>query len=286
MAYEAQVLEVMIASPSDVIEEREIVRSIVAEWNVIHSRDRGVVMLPLGWDTHSSPELGGRPQQLINDRILKHADILIGIFWTKLGTPTGNAVSGTAEEITNHHEAGRPVLLYFSDVPVVAGTLNQEQFAALSEFKQWALSQGLVHTYSTKDQFREDLRRHLQLCVQQNEYIQDVTEELSNEGLQIFSDQPPALSDDAKKVLKQASSGRNNHILLLRHLGGTSISAGGHGVTDVDSPRETARWEAAVEELLDQGSVRDVNGKREIFEVTHKGFTEADGLPESLASTD
>jgi hypothetical protein len=79
MAYDAKVLEVMIVSPSDVVHEREIVRDVVAEWNAIHSRKDALVMLPLGRDTHSSPELGGRPRSLINERILDHADVLVGI---------------------------------------------------------------------------------------------------------------------------------------------------------------------------------------------------------------
>ena len=33
MAYDAKAIEVMIASPSDVVNERQAVREIIAEWN-------------------------------------------------------------------------------------------------------------------------------------------------------------------------------------------------------------------------------------------------------------
>jgi hypothetical protein len=73
VAYDAKVIEIIIASPSDVSEERRIVREVIAEWNALNASERSLVLLPIGWETHSSPELAGRPQQIINDRLLKRA---------------------------------------------------------------------------------------------------------------------------------------------------------------------------------------------------------------------
>jgi len=89
LSYQATVLPVMIASPGDVNEERNIVRNVLHEWNDIHAAHRSVVFLPIGWDSNSSPELGARPQSQINDRILKACDLLIGIFWTRGMKPSG-----------------------------------------------------------------------------------------------------------------------------------------------------------------------------------------------------
>ena len=44
--------------------------------------------MPVGWETHSSPDLGAPAQEQINERILEHCDLLIAVFWTRLGTPT------------------------------------------------------------------------------------------------------------------------------------------------------------------------------------------------------
>lgn len=60
--YTANVYNVMLASPSDVDEERQVARDIIWEWNYLHSQDKRIVLLPLGWETHSSPLLGDRPQ--------------------------------------------------------------------------------------------------------------------------------------------------------------------------------------------------------------------------------
>jgi hypothetical protein len=36
--------------------------------------------MSLGWEVNAVPELGGRPQGIINKQLLEDADILIGIF--------------------------------------------------------------------------------------------------------------------------------------------------------------------------------------------------------------
>lgn len=89
MSYTATVIPVMIASPSDVHETRAATRDILLEWNYIHSDATRLVLMPVGWETHSSPELGMSAQDLINERVLRDCDLLIGIFWTRIGTPTG-----------------------------------------------------------------------------------------------------------------------------------------------------------------------------------------------------
>jgi hypothetical protein len=57
---------VMIASPSDVSAERLIAREVVYEWNSVHSVDRSIVLMQIGWETHASPEMGDRAQAIIN----------------------------------------------------------------------------------------------------------------------------------------------------------------------------------------------------------------------------
>jgi hypothetical protein len=40
VAYDAKVIEIIIASPSDVSEERRIVREVIAEWNALNALER------------------------------------------------------------------------------------------------------------------------------------------------------------------------------------------------------------------------------------------------------
>jgi hypothetical protein len=114
----------MIASPSDVSRERRIAREVIAEWNTIHSKDRKTVLMPVGWDTHSVPDTGDRPQAIINGQLLKGSDLLIAMFWTRIGSPTGAAQSGTVEEIEEHIGAGKSAMIHFFRLSPFAQTAS------------------------------------------------------------------------------------------------------------------------------------------------------------------
>ena len=99
MSYKARVFRVFIASPSDVLLEREITRNVLEQWNSINSEREKIVLVPIGWETNAAPEMGRPAQDYINMDILDTCDVVIGIFWTRAGTPTRNAASGSIEEI-------------------------------------------------------------------------------------------------------------------------------------------------------------------------------------------
>ena len=88
MSYSANVYKVMIASPSDVAQERQLIKEIINDWNSIHSEDRRIVLMPVGWESHSSPSMEGPPQYVINKQVLADCDLLVAAFWTRIGTPT------------------------------------------------------------------------------------------------------------------------------------------------------------------------------------------------------
>jgi hypothetical protein len=83
-----------------------------------HGAAQGMMAEPTGWRTHAHPEVGTRPQELINRQALDAADVVVGIFWSRFGTPTGKAESGTEEDIRRSIAAGKKVMLCFSDRPI------------------------------------------------------------------------------------------------------------------------------------------------------------------------
>src|ERR1700757_314074 len=99
MAFTAQTYRILIASPSDLSEEREVATAAVNDWNALHAAAEGIVILPFRWEPHPPPTAGVRPQAAINKQLVADADVLIGMFWTRIGTSTGVADSGTLEEI-------------------------------------------------------------------------------------------------------------------------------------------------------------------------------------------
>ncbi|MFC4150574.1 hypothetical protein ACFO0M_30345 [Micromonospora mangrovi] len=161
MPFDARVFQVLIASPGDVHQEREILAEVVYEWNHVNSRDRGVVLLPLRWETHATPEMGSRAQAVINRQVVDQCDMVVGVFWTRLGTPTGKAESGTAEEIARVGGAGKPVMLYFSRSKVDPESIDIEEYGRLREFRGNTYPRGLVESYSSTSEFRDKFARQL-----------------------------------------------------------------------------------------------------------------------------
>lgn len=282
MAYQATVIPIMIASPGDVAEEREIIRSIIHDWNDVNAEASKVMLAAIGWETHSSPELDARPQELINKRVLKNCDLLIGVFWTRLGTPTGKSPSGTVEEIEEHVTAGRPAMIYFSSKPVAPESIDAEQFAQVQAIKKKWQPQGLIETYDNLEEFRKKLAKQLQLCLSKNEYLQNL---LSAPELEIISEnsaisdlhQQYTLSEEAKTILKAAASRDDGTILKISFIGGRKIQAGGESFGG-ERGRDAAKWEAALNQLESEGLVIARGYKGEVFELTHEGWAVADAL--------
>ena len=161
MPQQATIYRVLVASPGDCFHEREAVKLIVAEWNAIHSIDESAMIEAVMWETHSRPDLGGRPQEIINNQIVESCDFIIGFFWTKLGTPTGVAESGTAEEIEIFRKSGKPALIYFSSSKVDLNDIDIKQYESLLRYKKNLQSQGLYSSYKTLEEFRSTVARNL-----------------------------------------------------------------------------------------------------------------------------
>jgi hypothetical protein len=165
MAYDSRVYRVLIASPSDVEEEREIAVRVIQEWNDLYSSSRKVVLLPLRWETHTAPEYGTRPQEVINRAIVDECDLLLGIFWTRIGSPTGVADSGTLEEITRVGEAEKPIMLYFSRIGIDPDKIDLDQIDRLKKFKELSYPKGLIENYKSVIEFRDKLSKQIELKV-------------------------------------------------------------------------------------------------------------------------
>lgn len=290
MPYVATVLPIMIASPSDVHEYRAIARDQIHEWNYIYSPTTNAVLMPVGWETHSSPELGSSAQELINDRVLEDCDLLVGIFWTRLGTPTGKAASGTVEEIERHVAAGKPAMVYFSTAPASLETVDPEQYAALKKFRDWCQSQGIIESFSNALDFQGKFRRHLQISLQKNEHLKSVLVQTSFNGEaappQVARNTPvdpreevaSSLSDEGRTLLLEASEDRGGTIIKLATLGGRFIQTNGKTFGDSGDRRSSARWEFALDQLVSAGLVLSRGVKDQIFEMSEPGYQVAEFL--------
>lgn len=263
----------MIASPGDVTEERDCIRRTLHNWNNLNASKERVVLLPVGWDTHSASDLSGRAQEQINGRLLDKCDLLVGVFWTRLGTPTGDHASGTVEEIKRHVSAGRAAMVFFSTRPVVPGSYEEEQFRGVVDFKKWCMQQGIVATFDSVDDFTRKFTDQLQIILRDNLYLNSLTE--GQEPIQSINGEElttVSLSDLAIDMLCNAASEEDGIILVAHYIGGARFSAGAKTYDVSSGRREEARHQAAVEELVRFGLIEDVGYKGEIFRVTHEGY--------------
>jgi hypothetical protein len=125
----------------------------------------------------------------------------------------------------------------------------------------------------------------LQLCLYQNPYLQIILQksavniEQSTLAFFVPSTTKYKLSEEAKILLKTAASRNDGTILKIAFMGGKFIQAGGQSFGGGGS-RESARWEYALNELLNEGLVVARGYKGEVFELTHEGWGFADELKE------
>jgi hypothetical protein len=276
MGYAADVIEILICSPSDVGRERTIVRNTLHEWNDLNSSTWGKVLLPLAWETHTYPEMGKAPQEAVNEQIVKRGDMLIGIFWTRIGTPTDEYASGSVEEIEECIKAEKPVMLFFSSAPVVPDSVDQEQYKILQEFKQDWMKRGLVESYIDLDEFTKQLRTKLQLMANDHELFKVATTEDRPNPPEYAERHFPTLSDEALTLLEQAASDRNGVILQREGFAGTQVSTNGQDFADATDARSRATWLGAIDELITHDLVERTSNS--ISRITRAGYELADSL--------
>lgn len=287
MSYTATVFNVMIASPGDVEIERDLARDIIHEWNAIHSPSRGMALMPIGWETHSHPSMDDRAQGVLNKQILKDADLLVAIFWTRIGTPTGEAVSGSVEEVERHVTAGKPAMIYFSSAPVRLDSVDEAQYKKLKEFKEQiqAQSRGLFETYDTPSNFGEKFRRQLATKINNDAFFdiqghagsQHITTPVGRVVAEAAK-KIPAMSNEAKTLLIEASLDRGGHILHARYNNGVALQTNGKQLITDNEPRSIATWEGAVDELAHLGLIKAQGHKGQVYKVTREGYDVAELL--------
>lgn len=283
MAYKAIIIPVMIASPGDVLKERDIVRKVIHEWNDVNAATCKIVLIPVGWDTHSSPELGTKPQDLINIRVLKDCDLLIGIFWTRLGTPTDEAESGTIEEIEKHISAGKPAMIYFSSQPVVLNTVDTSQYNKVKKFQKKCEGGSLIGKFDSPDQLKDILSKDIQICLNTNPYLQNIINQKNNIIIERETNSKPdtiifSISEDSKTLLKVASEKKDDGMILKRDsIGGINIQAGTLSHKGLKG-KEAAKWENVLKELVEERLVIPNGYKGEVFKLTLMGWQVAELL--------
>ena len=149
---------VFVASPSDVQKERQEAKLAINHWNDLYSQEKGVMLKSILWETQVSPQMGEEPQAIIDRDALTDCDVLIGIFWTRLGTPTSTAQSGTVEEIEKVKSEGKEVLLFFKSTDEKPPDFDPIQYKLLMAKKREYQRAGIICDYKSLNEFKDKVK--------------------------------------------------------------------------------------------------------------------------------
>ncbi len=205
---------VFVAAPGDVATERKVIANAIADLNIGFASSRNLFIELRQWETHVWPGFGEDAQDVINQRVGPY-DIFIGVFWNRLGTPTGRAQSGTAEEFERAYASWkqhrRPsLMLYFRRSPAdLASTDEIEQKRRLLEFKETLQKLGaLIREYSDIEEFSRLVSLHL---------IQELTSRERSAEIQNLRDR---VDDQQRRISEQEKAlQRQQHMIneLVRY---------------------------------------------------------------------
>ena len=175
--------EVFISSPSDLAQERLKIKNIVENYN----GDKEIALHAILWEQAMPTVSGKKPQELINQELLASADLLIGLFSLRFGSPTEEYASGTVEEIEIFINSGKPVILYFiKDKDSRNATdLTEEELNDLKKIKQFKAkyqSKGIYKDINIADlptQLTNDLNYNLRILKQDKQYYSSMKDQNS-----------------------------------------------------------------------------------------------------------
>ena len=103
MSENLKLLQVFIASPNDLVEERRAIKEVADAINAVFGKEVGLQIQLLGWEDRLPGY--GRAQEQINDDV-DRADLFVGFLWRRWGSQPGNPkyTSGFEEEFNRAAE--------------------------------------------------------------------------------------------------------------------------------------------------------------------------------------
>lgn len=128
----------------------------------------GVRIRTLKWEDDARPAIATDAQAVVNEQLLNDVDIFVGILWSRFGSPTPRAGSGTEEEFRYALERHRAnpgsirVLVYRKTAPVPIDQIDTKQYELLIAFLKKVRNAGvLVKEFMDAESLEKLLRLHL-----------------------------------------------------------------------------------------------------------------------------
>jgi hypothetical protein len=163
MSFDAKIINIFISSPGDVIDDRCTAISSIHKWNQRNGQSRRIFFNHLIWEDLVAPDIGKSGQDVINTQVGNSYDIFLGLMWSRFGTPTTDADSGTEEEFNRaveryHKDQVVTISFLFKNSPIPQSILYLDQYSKVQGFKKIVSDSGcLYREYSDEISLAESI---------------------------------------------------------------------------------------------------------------------------------
>ena len=175
---------VVLVAPDDVELEIEALKDVIQQAN--NWRQPDSLVDAWWWHTNSGPGLHLEgPQGLADDRMsISESDLVVAVFWARLGTAVHDAPSGTAHELMKARQSwranGRPdVWVYFSTRDVPQQAALDEQFRALTRFRENLPPEQSTWQFTDSENLRTTFTSHLGEWLRDHERVSTTTDHVT-----------------------------------------------------------------------------------------------------------
>lgn len=183
------------------------------------------------WKRHSAAEHGIRPQESLNQQLVDDVDILIALLWHRLGTETGEAQSGTVEEIERASEHGAYVAILRSDKPIPPDELDSKQLEKLDAYCNSVNRASLMPRYRDDRELAEHVDAVLTRAVTQSETTAEAVAEVPKAEVWPRIERTEGVRTDSRGRIKQDNRWR----LILTNTGQESARNVRHRLEEEES---------------------------------------------------
>jgi hypothetical protein len=256
MSTPATLFSVKIASPRDVAMEAAMACDVIREWNAGHALRENRVLLPL---SENVPAAG--------------CDLLVAFLH-----PTPGAPMETMEmEIESYLEDKKAVFIYLSEARTALGHAGATHEDA-ERCKARYAGRAVVDSFKDEKEFRARFAQQLEATLLLMPALAPTTppEVLPDAEPAPASAAPPAapgpISDLGRQLLFAACDDPEAYLGRLKDGNSLKIQANGEQFVPPGDAAAMAQWEAAFQEILDRGYIRDAGCHGRLFQISSAGF--------------
>jgi hypothetical protein len=240
--------------------EDVVAREVVYEWNGGHSWKEGKALLPLNRANSSCAEKSDVP-----------SDLLVAFFCARTGAPNQPAIE---PEIERQVREKRPVLIYVSGGRADLAHAAAAEVPTGEELRKRFGPDAPVEAFRDEKEFRARFAQQLDSMLMCHPHFRINGEFSPEDAAPATSEKhptaPPEYSKLAQALLVQACDDPEAYIGHVKDSRGLRIQVNGRQL--VEKPEAAAEWEAAFQEILAAGLIRDAGFNGQLFQISSAGF--------------